>query len=296
MSSPSRLRLLTFNVGLLEFRLCGLPVKRPLPALAERLAALPAAIAALEADVVALQELYWEDHLAAFLAVLAPLYPYRATRPRGRLGPCLPGSLLLLSRLPIQASGSRRFSRAMPDERLAAWFGLQWIEVEPAGLPRLRLVNAHTTAGGLFGDPEAARTETLRAHQLAELQAACEAGAPAILLGDLNCGTDVSPDNFHQLLRAGYRDTLRALHPGAADAELVTWDSRQPLNAPGPHRHQSPQRIDHVLLAPRAVPLLRPVAGGVVLREATVASPLGMVTPSDHYGVLVELGGREDVR
>ena len=55
MAAGGTLSLLTLNCGLLKIGLFGRPILQPAPFIDERLAALPAALRGVDADIIALQ-------------------------------------------------------------------------------------------------------------------------------------------------------------------------------------------------------------------------------------------------
>ncbi|KAJ1443391.1 hypothetical protein B484DRAFT_16575 [Ochromonadaceae sp. CCMP2298] len=128
-------------------------------------------------------------------------------------------------------------------------------------------VNMHTTAGG-EADPEHPDADTDREDELRQAfdlcQTADRAGSVGIIVGDLNCGPQASPGNFHYILNRGFRDTwAEAQAGGLSEGPEYTWDPANYLNAIGPHRGCPGQRCVQV--------------GGVTS------------TLSDHHGLLITL-------
>ena len=107
-------------------------------------------------------------------------------------------------------------------------------------------------------------------------------GGVSILAGDFNFGDEESPEALHQ---SGFVDLWPALRPG--DAGLSFDPSRNPLAA-GIGPHVTARRLDRVML--------RATSGRVRPRSAALVGE-GMIPgvdppiqPSDHFGLLVELG------
>ncbi len=277
--------ILTFNAGLLDVRVLGLPVHRPLPNVDERLNTLIAGLREIAADIVCLQEVYHRRHQRRLARQLHDLYPHCAglRRHSVRLG-C---DLMILSRYPVLASRQIRFLRAMPEESLFTNRGLQEVSIGWPDFGRLRLVHLHTSAGGLFRHPESAPAEAIRMQQL-DQALALAAGTPhdpVLLVGDFNAGPEASRFQYQRILGARYSDAFLV-----GGGQGISWDPSNPLVARGKEWHLPPQRIDHLFLNNRAAELLRPVDARIVFDEPRVRLAGGVRLPlSDHYGVLVRL-------
>jgi endonuclease/exonuclease/phosphatase family metal-dependent hydrolase len=279
------LKVLSFNAGLLDVRLAGFSVLRPAASLAERFASLPAALRALDADILLLQEIYEPGHKSGLVAQLQADYPFNAVSPLR--GPSLvPASLLTLSKHPLRSLGFHRFRHMPLGEKLLDNKGFLLAEVDtPAGA--LLTANVHTTAGG-SRHPEHPRSDAIRGRQIAQLLTTVQLEQPVLLAGDLNCGT-VSPSNYAQLMGAGYADLWPLLRPGDTG---WTWDPDSVLNRGGTHTAWGcpAQRIDLLLLNAKARARFSPVAIDRVFENATVpVAGAESVTLSDHYGVCATL-------
>ena len=307
------MKVVTFNAGLLSLRLPGgLKAVEPAAWVEERLACMPAALTALHADVLLLQEVYSPLHkrvLAHALADVLPYAAYNATSPRWRL---LPDSLMILSRYPMAEAGFVRFRTARLDERLLDTKGFFCAHMPVTPVGPLFVLNVHATAG-LLSHPENGAVDAVRAAQIDEVvdHALGHAGPANVLLGgDFNCGPGVADDpaqpvpalvlrsqaiagpervsmaNYRRLALRGFADTHRTL----GLPEAPTWSPKEnPLNVGGDHavKQCCAQRIDHVHVKPGQ---LRPIGGGLCLNDPVVPLPEGSHVPlSDHYGYWVEL-------
>lgn len=281
--SPRRFSLLTYNVGLLR-----VPVARfnPIPHVEERLAVLPSEIARADADVVALQEVFSARDRDALHAGVRQRYPHIGhVRPAGLR---LDGGQVTLSRFPLRA----RFElfRYAPFSERFYMKGALVTEVEIPEVGHVTVVNLHATAGGLLAMPESPRAEAMRARQFdGVLDAVRSLRGPLLLTGDFNAGPGVAERNYQQIVAAGFVDVHGHLQP---DDPSCTWDPRNPLNVGGLHARCPPQRIDHVFVRrdDLATGRVRPRGSRIVMREAVVAvGGRHPVTPSDHYGLHVEL-------
>lgn len=312
-TNPKRMKIVTFNAGLLSISLPGGFKKfEPAAWVEERLARMPQALLDVQPDVLLLQEVYSQKHkqwLAQALSGWLPHAAFGGAAPWYRL---LPDSLMLLSRYPIDHSGFVRFEAGRWDERLLDTKGFYVARLNETPLGPLLIANLHTTAG-VFTHPEHQkidRVRNLQIHQALRHLAQKAGDAKIVLGGDLNCGPGVSfadePDivplvlrglqvpaaervslhNYRLITEYGLRDT----HHTLGLAERPTWSpTSNPLNRGGEHAAWGcpAQRIDHVFVKPDQ---LVPTAAGVFLEDAVVpVSDTTSVPLSDHYGYWVEL-------
>src|SRR5690606_3179624 len=134
--------LLTLNCGLLRIGALGRALLQPAPFIAERLAALPAALRGVDADIIALQEIYKAAHKRAVMHALADRWPHAAF-PRGRPPHKLDSGLLVLSRFPIAQARFHPFKAAPRDEKFFVHRGFFETVHEAPGFARLRLLSFH---------------------------------------------------------------------------------------------------------------------------------------------------------
>jgi endonuclease/exonuclease/phosphatase family metal-dependent hydrolase len=279
-----KLRLATLNVGLL--RLFGSLVQ-PAPYVEERLAALPRALRALGAQIIALQEVYREPHRQFLIECLQDVFPYSAySRDKPWWG--LENGLMIFSTMPLEYR-FERFEASPLDEKLVDCKGILISRFRDEKGGSWSLLNIHTTAGGIWRHPESPPADFIRARQIEQILRAAQAEPwLSIIAGDLNAGPGVSEGNFQQLEDAGYQsihDLLNGRESGA------TWDPGNPLNANGPHRLCPLQRIDHLFVRREDLASGRVLAisSAICCRDATVPTLAGMVTVSDHYGLAFEI-------
>ena len=282
------------NLGLLKVDVLGMSIWEFTPFVESRLRAAPAALREINADIVALQEIYRIRHRAFLAEALRDLYPYSFfTRRRRFVG--LDNGLMLLARYPIEGAGFVPFEHNTLDERLMARKGFVHAIATVGGGAPVHLLNVHTTAGGVLHHPEALRTRQIRSRQIAQLLSAGGrvAGERGLILGDLNAGPGVSPDNYKQVLDAGYLDAW-VLAPGQrSDNGGITWDIKNPLNKESPHATSPSQRIDYVFAHRELTHRFHVREARVVLSHPRVLVDGGaQVTVSDHYGLLVQLSSR----
>lgn len=284
----ARVRVLTLNLGLLGLDIgpWRIAVDRHLDA---RLAAAPGLLASINADILALQEIYSHADIAFLTKALGARYPYRALPPQ--TGTLVGSGLMLLSRFPIVRNVFLPSSRSRW-RTLRRQHGVLATDVDLAGLGCMRFFNAHISASLPFSSSASAASSANRRGEIAHLlEAARSARSDAILVGDFNASPAVHAGDYAELVRAGFVDSFRAVKPDADARGEATWNSTNPLNMHGRYRDAPSQRIDH-LFVPQSSALC-PVSAEIVLREAVVRGRNGEMVPlSDHYGLLVTLGAR----
>ncbi|UCC82530.1 MAG: endonuclease/exonuclease/phosphatase family protein [Gemmatimonadota bacterium] len=288
MSETFPLRVVTFNAW-------ALPVTIPSQEKRRRLSRLPEALAALDADVIVLQELFDVQGRRRLLSELCP--PYLSTpdamesrRILGLAPADTTGGLLVLSRLPI--TGSRFVSHSLGsgtkvDERLGRK-GAMFVHLEtPVGA--LTVFAVHLYAGTKPKDTR------IRSAQLAPLLEALDSEAgtnPVLLAGDINTsptvgypelpglGNPYTPE-YAALDGAGFVDSLP---PNPTPAGLTaTWVPSRNRFAALPYQEtKTDERYDYVMV--------RAGASNVwsVGTARTVLDGAGEHL-SDHVGVLAEL-------
>jgi len=251
-----------------------------------RAPAILAALRGLEADVVALQEVWWQaegslaDELAAELGMNVALLPSRdpsswtsrlpdaeaygignAVLARGPLGEPTVGSL--------PAPSSEGAGRMLLDVVVATAAG------------SCRVVTVHLTSSAVASALRCDQVRAIAAH----LVAAPPTDLPPIVLGDFNAEPDSDEMRLLEgLLTAPAEPGLLLINTRrwAADPDAPTWNPANPhVAATG----SPPVRIDHLLvgLGRGTVP--------VRVEHAAVFGdrPVDGVWPSDHAGVVVDL-------
>jgi endonuclease/exonuclease/phosphatase family metal-dependent hydrolase len=232
---------------------------------------------ALDADVVALQEVpvtRRHGDVAARLAGALGLYHVHAratervlpVRLLGRLAAAALGFVAgpaILSRFPILASEIYDLPRCR--RWLDARVVLRADVATPAGT--LAVFSTHTAR------------DDCQTQRVAEVVERHPGGRPAVLMGDLNTG-ETAPA-LGAFRDQGFVDAFRATNPDAVGPTV--WqriDARSPTVT---------RRVDYVFLRAGDGVAVRPVSSRVVLNTPRTDANGGVLWPSDHYGVLVEM-------
>lgn len=285
----------TFSLRAAAFNAWALPVPIPSQQKRRRLKLLPEALAALDADIIVLQEMFDVRARRRLLRELCP--PYAATRDAthtrrilGLVPSDTTGGLLVLSRLPIM--NSRFIPHALGpgakmDERLGRK-GALIVEIETPLGPVI-LLAVHLYAGTRSADAR------FRSKQLASLLATLDAEAsryPVVLAGDINASPTVGfpeppgPRNpftpeYAALEAAGFVDPLPP-NPTPAD-RCVTWVPSRNRFAALPYQEtKTDERYDYLMVRPGR-------AHEWAVRATRTLFDRAETQLSDHFGVLAEL-------
>jgi endonuclease/exonuclease/phosphatase family metal-dependent hydrolase len=299
------MRILTLNVGLLDYNCCGVTCFSNPPYSKQRFPYLAADIATSNPDILAIQECYSVDHANELYDQLKHILPHRVRMDSQKWGILnLHNGMMILSKYPVQNSKliSHKNVACVED-----WFGDKSTLVAVLNVPTygpLHVINVHPTAGG--ADPESAKADANREITLREIldyynHATNVLGHGAMIVGDLNCGPDVSPQNFSYIMdNGGLRDTFEeaVFDNKVPSDQRHSWDSRNLLNLTGPHAHTEPQRIDHILLSKNDSRFGKVTYAEIAFTEKKVTVPAkhpvtkefpAQSSISDHYGVIVEV-------
>lgn len=272
------LSLTTFNTGL------AIVVRGA----AQRLGAVPSALAALRSDALCLQELFAPttspDEMAEQLAVA---YPYSVV-PGAAATPSTSG-LLIASRLPLEDASEYVFEQADPTgltDRLV--LGAQ-LDFQGRSV---RVLCTHLVSGLDVAGTAARQAQVRELVRWADDQGYL--GGDSVLLGDFNAGPDpigdCTPSSEPACLEPDlttYDLLLDAFDDPFADATLCTQcrDVFLPLQILSLFDDEPDQRIDHCLVASASGLAFR--TGGVVLDQdpGIAAGSTPLRTLSDHLGV-----------
>jgi endonuclease/exonuclease/phosphatase family metal-dependent hydrolase len=244
--------------------------------LESRLGMVIADLQALAPDVVALQEspvTRRHGDVAVRIAGALGLGHHvhaRATErvfPLRLLGRLIVGALgfvegpAILSRYPITASEIYDLPRCRRwlDPRVALRADVE----TPAGV--VSILSTHTSRDDC---------QTRRVAELARAH-----GRPSVVMGDLN--TSETAAVLGAFLDHGFVDVFRAANPDVPGATV--W---QRIEAPSP---TVVRRVDYVLLRDGGSLAAKVVSGRVVLNTPRPREDGGVLWPSDHYGVFVEV-------
>jgi endonuclease/exonuclease/phosphatase family metal-dependent hydrolase len=288
MSTSLSLRIVTFNAW-------ALPISIPSQRKRRRLGQLPQALAALDADVIVLQEMFDVRARRRVVRELCPPYvttpeAVRSRRILGLVPIDVSGGLLVLSRLPI--AGSRFVPHPAgvgwkPDERVGRK-GAMIVHFETP-LGQVTLFTTHLYAGT---KPKDARVRCTQLAPLLEILNQEANGNPVVLAGDFNTSPTVGypkpagaenplTPEYAALIDAGFKDPLP---PNPTPPErTATWVPSRNRYAALPYQEtRKDARYDYVLVRSGSA------SAWEVKNARTVIDDAGAHL-SDHVGVQVEL-------
>ncbi len=246
--------------------------------LERRLAMIIEDLAALDPDVVALQESPVTRRHGDVAARIAHALGFahvhaRATErvfPLRLLGRLITGALgfvegpAILSRFPITATEVYDLPRCR-----------RWLD------PRVVVrADVDTPAGAVAFFSTHTSRDDCQTRRVAEVARQHPGGHPAVVMGDLNIG-ETAP-GLAAFLDHGFVDVFRAANPTTPG--LTVW---QRIEAPSPTVFR---RVDYVFLRAGDGVTASAVSGRVVLNTPRPRPDGGVLWPSDHYGVFVEVG------
>ena len=241
-----------------------------MPFIKERLKALPKKLLHSGADMIFLQEVYHIKHKDFLKKSLQNIYPFiYYSHHSFRFS--LESGLVVLSKEKLDDIHFCQFKSKCLEEKLFAQAGFVSF-IKDNSL----FFNVHLTAGGLSG-PESPKTEKIRELQIKELLTYSNKFElqRKFIIGDLNCGPEVSSQNYSYLLESGFNKSKN---------HLYTWDPENILNKNGIHAHCPKQSIDHILIQG-----LSNFETEICFTQADIDVENQKVTLSDHYGISLNL-------
>eukprot|EP01055_Gregarina_sp_Pseudo9_P000785 Gregarina_sp_Pseudo_9__784@NODE_14_length_6322_cov_57_267229_g12_i0_p2_GENE_NODE_14_length_6322_cov_57_267229_g12_i0NODE_14_length_6322_cov_57_267229_g12_i0_p2_ORF_typecomplete_len527_score64_64Exo_endo_phos/PF03372_23/1_3e24_NODE_14_length_6322_cov_57_267229_g12_i06452225 len=281
IAKTNALTFLTFNAGLMHYRLLGVTLLRNPPFTNRRLRHMPIALRAANADIVALQEIFEERQADYLIESLRLIYPFSARRTSGGVF-ALHNGLLTLSKFPIIRTDFYRFRNITWSESLLGSKGVLETVVNVPSIGLICVLNVHMVSGSI--DPESARLDTLRAEETREvlnLAGAAEArGEVPVLMGDFNAAPTVCPSSYNMLLAERWDDAFlvgsppETRYPGRPNSlsfsqPLTMEASRKPAQLhPGTHPGTKRHSISGAVSG----------GGGLLGSEAALSSCSSMYT------------------
>lgn len=215
------LNLLSFNAALLDIRVAGFSLYRPVDYINTRLDMLIHTLMKSDADILCLQEVFHYSNQSRICTALQSEYPFQCGMtgkwPSLRLG----NELLVLSRFPLSASTLYRFTHAPVEELRHTSKGFIHVVLTLPERGKINLFNVHLSAGGKYAHPDSVEMNKIRARQIQQLLDNCARYEDVLLAGDFNTGPHSSTENYQAILNAGYQDLSRTV-----EDKSFTWDEK----------------------------------------------------------------------
>ncbi|EZG62259.1 endonuclease/exonuclease/phosphatase domain protein [Gregarina niphandrodes] len=206
-----RLSLVTFNAGLLQFKLLGVSWYKNPPFTNRRLRKIPLALRGCDGDVLCLQEVYDNRHACYITDSLGWVYPYSGRCTSGGVL-ALHNGLLTLSKFPVLDSAFYPFHRITLAESVFGSKGILACTIAVPNLGTLRVLNVHMVSGTV--DPESRSLDDIRLQEMIQIvalaQQASLLGHIPLIVGDFNAGPSVCPSSYEHLIEQGWQDAFAA--------------------------------------------------------------------------------------
>ena len=239
--SSMRIKIATFNVGLLRLHICGNTLLENPEGTLRRapLVARDIRGSCMDADVVCVQECYEQQHRDAIRDAMQPDYPFMAT---SHYHTVLNSGLMTFSKHPVRGSRRAPHTDAFWYERMFGDRAMLVATVHPLGGTPFTVVNAHLSSGIPADGPDAARMRKIQINDISR-EIANEGSELVIVAGDFNCSPTVTPDCYREMLALGWEDAWVGMD------DQYSWDKTNPLNASKPTIQGASQRCDQVWIA-----------------------------------------------
>lgn len=287
---PESMRIVSFNVGLLDVNLLGYSIMKPADHIEDRAQALSSALKTQNADMIAIQELYVGKHAKQLIEQMRETFPYHYRKSTTIFR--IDNGLLILSKFPIREQRMSTLTSGPWDEAIFASKSIMSVQIAIDPSRNLNIVNIHATSGGMLNAQDSEKITRVRQTQIEQAKEIIDShdGDLSIILGDFNAGPEIAPSNYEFLTNIGYVDAYRE-YCFAKDLEPeITWDAKNILNIQGAHSDSISQRIDHIYLSPGLAQMTTVTHAEVIFKEPIVdVGAEQMVTLSDHYGITAKL-------
>ncbi len=283
------LAILTINVAALSFSFLGIPIFQPIPYPEQRLEKIVENVIRLDPDIIAFQEVFSKEDKEYLIEQLKENYPYHT----------------FADSREFPRSGLITFSKSeIIDKEFTPFDSVNYLErpfLNKGFLTttlgnKVKLVNTHTTARGLFSRPESKYIERIRKNQIEQLIKAVredENNVSYLLAGDFNAGPRVSIDNYNQMIENDFHDSFAVDEEAKGkDPVQFTWDSNNIFNKLGFFRSSPSQRVDHIFIDKKDyLKKYRLIDARIVLDDIwfTPDKTKKKIPLSDHYGLFVKL-------
>ena len=287
---PKSIKIISFNVGLLDVNLLGYSIMKPADYIDDRANAISSALKSQDADIIAIQELYIERHAELLIDEMKGLYPYYYRKSTAMLR--IDNGLLVFSRFPIREQRMSTLRSGPWDEAVFASKSIMSVQIAIDPTTNLNVVNMHPTSGGMLNAQDSEKITRVRQNQIEQAEEIVNGydGDLNIIVGDFNAGPEIAPNNYEFLETKGYVDAYFSYCVEKGLEPEITWDANNILNEQGTHSDSISQRIDHVFLSQNLAKMTTVSHSEVIFKEPTVdIGAEQKVTLSDHYGITATL-------
>ena len=234
------IKFLTFNVGLLDYKILGNIIFSNPYYSEKRIKLIPQALLKYDSDIIAIQECYDENYFKFIYNKLKLIYPYVSRKDIKRNILQLHNGLIIFSKYPIKSINLYPYFKSNIIEK---YFGNKCLLVTEIIVDDkiLSIFNVHLTAGY---NSESIISEEERLSQIKEIISISKyyisKGTIPIILGDFNSGPKRTKSNYNYMIKNNFIDSYNYNNHGID----YTWSlNNLKLSV---HGNKKNSKIDHL--------------------------------------------------
>ena len=283
MKDKKNLKILSLNLGLFNFQICGISFFKPTKHISKRLKYIPKEIIKACSDIVALQEIYNKKHQEYVINELKSKYPYHFLK-KGA-GFKFDSGLMFLSKYPIADGAFHPFNENSFDEKIFVNKGFLSCDIFIKNFGKIHFINTHLTSGGTLHEQDSKKIIKIRNSQITQIhETLLKNNSPSVILGDFNTGPHIATSNYQNLINNGFVNSY-----SRSGLDNYTWDNTIYLNKIGTHSNSNSQRIDHIFLQNTLLKKVKILSSEIIFTESVFELNDNKIHLSDHFGIQTEL-------
>lgn len=283
MKDKKILKILSLNLGLFNFQICGISLFKPTKHISKRLKYIPKEIIKTSSDIVALQEIYNKKHQEYVINKLKSKYPYHFLKKEA--GFKFDSGLMILSKYPITNGAYHPFNENSFDEKIFINKGFLSCDISIKYFGKIHFINTHLTAGGAFNEQDSKKIIKIRNAQITQIhETLLKNNSPTVILGDFNTDPQIATSNYQNLINNGFVNSY-----SKSGLDNYTWDNKIYLNKIGTHSNSISQRVDHIFLQNTLLKKVNILSSEIIFNEPVFELNGNKIHLSDHFGIQTEL-------
>ncbi len=238
------IKILTFNVGLLDYKFFDMILFSNPCYTSYRIHHIPISLLSIDSDIIVIQECYDEDHFKFIYEKIKHVFPYFARKDKKRNIFQLHNGLAVFSKFPIKNINLLPYTTTDFIEQCFGNKSLLTVELEIEN-KKIVLFNIHLTAGCF--DSQSINSSNVRLIQINEILAMVkyyqEKNYIVLLAGDFNSGPQHSNECYNYLITKDFIDSYLFSQKKYENQPKYTWSSENIV--PNYHKNDN-GRIDHL--------------------------------------------------